>query len=151
VPASPDNESKEERGARVRLYASELISLQAQHGPDHSGTQSRVLWNVVNRYVRKGNGGGLTLLTLHANGLHKEVSIYLYLICGAGGFAVPHTNYSRHLNLLFDIYYKPLMKTCDTASMKFGPLTPYNMVTLDLSTGRTSELYVGHLSLQLPP
>ena len=149
VPASPDNESKEERVARVQLYASELISLQAQHGPDHSGTQPRVLWNVVNRYVRKGNGGGLTLLLLHANGLHKEVNIYLYLICGAGGFAVPHTNYSRHLNLLSDIYYKPLMKTCDIASMRCGPLTPYNTVTLDLSTGRTSELYVGHS--QLPP
>lgn len=72
VPASPDNESKEERGARVQLYASELLSLQAQHGPDHSDTQPRVLWSVVNRYVRNGNGGGLTLLLLHANGLHKE-------------------------------------------------------------------------------
>jgi len=132
VPASPDNESKEERGARVQLYASELLSLQAQHGPDHSGTQPRVLWSVVNRYVRNGDGGGLTLLLLHANGLHKEVSIYLYLIYGGSGFAVPHTNYSRHLNLLSDIYYKPPMKTRNTASMKFGPLTPYNTATLDL-------------------
>lgn len=75
VPASPENESKEERSARVQLYASELLSLQAQHEPGHSSTQPRVLWSVVNRYVRKGNGGGLTLLLLHANGLHKEVSI----------------------------------------------------------------------------
>ena len=45
---------------------------------------------MVNRYVArgKGNGGGSTLL-LHVTGLHKEVNIYLYLICG--GFAVPHT------------------------------------------------------------
>ena len=83
----PDNESKEERDARVQLYASELLSLQAQHGPDNSSTQPRVLWSVAGRYVRKGNGGGLTLL--HANGLRKEVNIHLYLICG--GFAVPHT------------------------------------------------------------
>lgn len=75
VPASSDNESKEERGARVQLYASELLSLQAQHGSDHSSTQPTVLWSVVNRYVRKDNGGGLTLLLLHANGLHKEVNI----------------------------------------------------------------------------
>ena len=88
MPASPpDNESKEERGARVQLYASELLSLQAQHGPDNSSTQPRVLLSVAGRYIRKGNGGGLTLL-LHANGL-REVNIHLYVICG--GFAVPHT------------------------------------------------------------
>jgi hypothetical protein len=88
VPASPNNESKEERRARVQLYASELLSHQAQHEPGHSGPQSRVLWSVVNRYVREGNGGGsgLTLLLLHANGLHKEVNI---CACG-GGFTVPH-------------------------------------------------------------
>ena len=44
VPTSPpDNESKEERGARVQLDASELLSFQAQHGSDNSSTQSRVL------------------------------------------------------------------------------------------------------------
>ena len=44
VPTSPpDNESKEERGARVQLDASELLSLQAQHGSDNSSTQPRVL------------------------------------------------------------------------------------------------------------
>ena len=55
----PDNESKEERGARVQLYASELLSLQTLHGPDNSSTQPRVLWSVGNRYVRKGNGSGI--------------------------------------------------------------------------------------------
>jgi hypothetical protein len=68
APASPpDNESKEERGARVQLYASELLSLQAQHGPDNSGTQPRVLWSAVNHYVRKGSGGGW----LGASSAHK--------------------------------------------------------------------------------
>jgi hypothetical protein len=44
--------------------------------PDSSGMQPKVLWSVLNRYVHKGtSGGGLTLLLLHANGLHKEVSV----------------------------------------------------------------------------
>jgi hypothetical protein len=74
VPASPEHESRDERAARVQRYTDELLSLQAQHGPDDSGTQPRVLWSVLNRYVRrKGDGGGLTLVALHANGLHKEV------------------------------------------------------------------------------
>ena len=54
VPASPpDNESKEERGARVRL-----LSPQVQHGLDNSSTQPRVPWSVMYRYVAtcKGNG-----------------------------------------------------------------------------------------------
>ena len=40
-------------------------------------------------------------------------------------------NYSRRLDVLFDIYYKSLIKTRNTAWMKFVPLTPYKMATLD--------------------
>ena len=77
LPALPDyNESRDERSARVQRQTDEFLSLQAQYGPDHSGTQPSVLWSVLNRYVRKGNGGGLTLVLLHANGLHKEVGGY---------------------------------------------------------------------------
>ena len=57
VPTSPpDNESKEEHGARVQLDASELLSLQAQPGSDNSSTQPRVLWSVVNRYFARVTG-----------------------------------------------------------------------------------------------
>ena len=80
----PDHESKDERGARIELYRKELVSLQNQHGPDHSGTQPTVLWTALNRYVRKGNGGGLTLVLLHAIGLHKEVGVQTD--CGGGFF-----------------------------------------------------------------
>ncbi|KAI0289945.1 Alpha/Beta hydrolase protein [Russula brevipes] len=67
----PNHENRDERGAHVKQHTSELLSLQAQ---DDSGTRPKVLWSVLNRYVRTdtGNMGGLTLLLLHANGLHKE-------------------------------------------------------------------------------
>ncbi|KAF8480044.1 Alpha/beta hydrolase family-domain-containing protein [Russula ochroleuca] len=71
-PAFPSHEIDDEREARIQRYTRELISLQAQYVPDSSGTQPTVLWNVLNRYVRHGKGGGLTLLMLHANGMHKE-------------------------------------------------------------------------------
>jgi hypothetical protein len=73
----PNHENRDERGAHVKQYTSEFLSLQAQDGPGHSGTQPKVLWSVLNRYVRTdtGNMGGLTLLLLHANGLHKEVGV----------------------------------------------------------------------------
>jgi hypothetical protein len=85
LPEFPGHETKDERAARIRRYTNELLALQAQHVPDGSGTQPRVLWSVLNRYVRKGGGGGLTLLMLHANGLHKEVSVITRL--RRGGFA----------------------------------------------------------------
>jgi hypothetical protein len=154
VPAFklPDHESRDERGARIQLYKDELFSLQDQHGPDHSGTQPQPtvpLWSVLNRYVRKGNGGGLTLVLLHANGLHKEVGVH-NPDRGGGFLSIPSTDHSRHLNPHFDIYYKPPMKINNTISMKFGPLTPCNTATLGWSTHRTSELYVGHPSLTIP-
>lgn len=76
LPAFPGHEIKDERAARIQRYTNELLSLQAHHVPDSSGMQPKVLWSVLNRYVHKGtSGGGLTLLLLHANGLHKEVSV----------------------------------------------------------------------------
>jgi hypothetical protein len=77
LPPFPAHEAKQERAARIQRFADELLSLQAQHAPDQSGTQQTVLWSVLNRYVGKGIEGasGSTLLLLHANGLHKEVSV----------------------------------------------------------------------------
>ncbi|KAN0107765.1 Alpha/beta hydrolase family domain containing protein [Russula decolorans] len=74
LPPFPAHETKEERAARIQRLTGELLSPEAQHVPDQSGTQQTVLWSVLNRYVRKsiGGGNGLTLLLLHANGLHKE-------------------------------------------------------------------------------
>ena len=77
LPALPVHETKDERAARIQRFTGELLSLQAEHVSDQSGTQQTVLWSVLNRYVRKSIGGtsGLTLLLLHANGLHKEVRV----------------------------------------------------------------------------
>ncbi len=84
LPVIPAHETKEERAARVQRYTNELLLLRAQHVLDQSGTQRKVLWSVLNRYVRKsigGGGSGLTLLLLHANGLHKEVGVRTRLCC----------------------------------------------------------------------
>lgn len=129
-PALPSDEIGDEHKARILRYRRELISLQAQYVPDSSGTQPTVLWNVLNRYVRHGRGGGLTLLMLHANGMHKEVSAVL---C-RGSFAefLPRAaDYARHLSPQYVIYYKLQTKTRDTESMRFGLWTRYNTVTLD--------------------
>ncbi|KAH8986942.1 alpha beta-hydrolase [Lactarius hatsudake] len=74
LPPVPERETKDERSARVERYASEFFALQTQHAPDKSEPQPTVLWSVLNRYVRAdtSSGTGLTLLLLHANGLHKE-------------------------------------------------------------------------------
>ncbi|KAI9463967.1 Alpha/Beta hydrolase protein [Lactarius psammicola] len=74
LPPVPGHESKDERGARVERYASEFIAQQTQHAPDKSESQPTVLWTVLNRYARADTSSetGLTLLLLHANGLHKE-------------------------------------------------------------------------------
>jgi len=74
LPTLPAHETKDERAARIQWFTRELLSLQAQHVPDQSGMQQTVLWSALNRYVRKSIEGasGLTLLLLHANGLHKE-------------------------------------------------------------------------------
>ncbi len=77
LPPVPEHESKDERGARVERYTNEFIAQQTQHAPDKSVSQPTVLWTVLNRYVRAdtSSGTGLTLLLLHANGLHKEVGV----------------------------------------------------------------------------
>ncbi|KAI9438201.1 Alpha/Beta hydrolase protein [Lactarius indigo] len=74
LPPVPEHESKDERSARVERYASEFLALQTQHAPDKSESHPTVLWSVLNRYVREDTSRetGLTLLLLHANGLHKE-------------------------------------------------------------------------------
>jgi hypothetical protein len=79
LPPVPEHESKDERSARVKRYVNEFIAFQTQHAPDKSEPQPTVLWTVLNRYVRTDCGTGLTLLLLHANGLHKEVSISVFL------------------------------------------------------------------------
>jgi len=85
LPIIPAHETKEERAARIQRYTNELLLLRAQHVPDQSGTQRKALWSVLNRYVRKTIGGssGLTLLLLHANGLHKEVGVRTGLCRGS--------------------------------------------------------------------
>lgn len=72
LPPVPGHESKDERSARVNRYANEFLALQTQHTPDKSEPQPTALWTVLNRYARADCGTGLTLLLLHANGLHKE-------------------------------------------------------------------------------
>lgn len=70
----PEHESRDERSARVERYTSEFLALRTQYAPDTPESQPTVLWTALNRYVRTdtGSGTGLTLLLLHANGLHKE-------------------------------------------------------------------------------
>ena len=74
LPPVPEHESKDERRTRVERHASEFLVLNAQHTPDKPESHPTVLWTALNRYVRADCGTGLTLLLLHANGLHKEVS-----------------------------------------------------------------------------
>lgn len=147
LPAFPAHETKDERAARIQRFTDELLSLQAQYAPDQSETQQTVLWNVLNRYVRKSIGGtnGSTLLLLHANGLHKEVSRQ-----NQNSFANSLTVF-RHLNQQFIIYYKLQTMMRNIRLMNFGPWTRYNMATLQSSTHRTSELYVRHPRLLYNP
>jgi hypothetical protein len=141
LPAFPAHETKDERAARIQRSTGELLSLQAQHVPDQSGTQQTVLWSVLNRYVHKstsiGGTRGKTLLLLHANGLHKEVSAKTKAVANS-------LTIFRRLNQQFVIYYKLQTMMRNIRLMKFGPWTRYNMVTLDSSMRKTSELYVCH-------
>jgi hypothetical protein len=51
LPPFPARETKEERAARIQRFTGELLSLQAQHAPDQSGTQQPVLRSVSSRYI----------------------------------------------------------------------------------------------------
>ncbi|THH11139.1 hypothetical protein EW146_g8142 [Bondarzewia mesenterica] len=79
-PQVPINETKAERKARLSRLASEMIDRKRKQESGQSlGEGSRaVLWNCLNRYVRRAvpkekNRKHLTLFFAHANGLHKEV------------------------------------------------------------------------------
>lgn len=76
-PAPAGNLSKEER---ARVQAQYRHELRVERGPMITDGHPKVLWNCVNRYVRKGisrsNGSGLTLFFAHANGFPKEVRLF---------------------------------------------------------------------------
>lgn len=73
-------ETKAARAARQKALLDELWS-QSHTGATNDGRknpESEVLWNVVNRFVRrdlgeKNENRGFTLFLAHANGFHKEV------------------------------------------------------------------------------
>lgn len=70
----PPNLSKEEREQKVKEYYHDL---RVERGAMVTDGHPKILWNCLNRYVRKGlvssNGTGLTLFFAHANGFPKEV------------------------------------------------------------------------------
>ncbi|KAI0058358.1 hypothetical protein BV25DRAFT_1286064 [Artomyces pyxidatus] len=78
LPVIPDEETKDERKARVELTTHELFELKGlqERGELEIVGSEKVLWSVLNRYVYKDagrrRGKGLTLFMAHANGMHKE-------------------------------------------------------------------------------
>ena len=128
----PEHESKDERRARIERYTDAFLALQTQHAPDKSESQPTVLWTALNRYVcADTRGTGLTLLLLHANGLHKEVSreAYRLYLC--------HDD-CRPSSRRYAIYLKQWIMTSDTRLTRFGPLMLCNTATPGSSTPRTS-------------
>jgi hypothetical protein len=78
----PEGGTKEERDARIGDAVSELTrkKLAYERGELRLLTREH-LWIVVNRYVRNGRSPqsrGITILTAHANGFHKEVGVFSY-------------------------------------------------------------------------
>ncbi|KAI0316957.1 Alpha/beta hydrolase family-domain-containing protein [Amylostereum chailletii] len=76
-PPPPPSEDKASRQARVAQTVDHVLALRKRQldGEDTEPGSTRVLWNCLDRYVRKGAGArgtGLTLFFAHANGLHKE-------------------------------------------------------------------------------
>lgn len=73
-PPPPKNVSKQERVKTLSDYFNEI---RFGRGPMNTEGYPKVLWNVLNRYVRKGlradSSTGLTLFFAHANGFNKEV------------------------------------------------------------------------------
>ncbi|KAG1789207.1 Alpha/Beta hydrolase protein [Suillus plorans] len=92
VPGPPPRSSKRpERD--IKKLGLELMEQQAQQGEDgYSGaTDERLLWNCVNRYVKKDRedkvrAKGITLFLVHATGFPKEIwettLCYLLPACG---------------------------------------------------------------------
>lgn len=81
VPTPPPaNVSKEERRA---ILAATRKQLDAYRTTKVTDGYPRLLWNCVNRYVKKDlserNRTGVTLFFAHANGFPKEVSVYFCL------------------------------------------------------------------------
>ncbi|TFK19251.1 hypothetical protein FA15DRAFT_674601 [Coprinopsis marcescibilis] len=77
IPSFPaDSLSKEERAKVLARYKEEL---RFDRGHLRTDGYPKVLWNCVNRYVRRGvgvggaGGTGLTLFFAHANGFPKEI------------------------------------------------------------------------------
>ncbi|KAH6910751.1 Alpha/beta hydrolase family-domain-containing protein [Coprinopsis sp. MPI-PUGE-AT-0042] len=74
LPPPPRNASKEER---AKILSSFFKEIRFGRGPMKTEGYPKVLWNVLNRYVRKGlkadNSTGLTLFFAHANGFNKEI------------------------------------------------------------------------------
>lgn len=82
--ASVEKVTEEVMGWKRQQYEGKLPGGVEGHG------STRLLWNCVNRYVRKGSkpkghgnntGKPLTLFFAHANGLHKEVRSFLLFSC----------------------------------------------------------------------
>ncbi|KAI0052389.1 hypothetical protein FA95DRAFT_1602038 [Auriscalpium vulgare] len=78
LPHVPEKETKQERRDRLRRQTTEVLELKEayERGEVRGAHSEKALWNVVNRYVRKGAGSterkGITVFMAHANGLHKE-------------------------------------------------------------------------------
>lgn len=74
---------KNERRRMNSEKATEMLAANIKHStnPSPDNGNKVVLWNCVNRYVKKGLGGGkgLTLFFAHANGFYKEVCYFLDL------------------------------------------------------------------------
>ncbi|KAG2040698.1 Alpha/Beta hydrolase protein [Suillus americanus] len=93
VPEPPPRSSKKRTEKDIKNLGLELMEQQAQLGEDgHSGvTDERLLWNCVNRYVRKAKEAkvrtkGITLFLVHGAGFPKEMCetnlCYLLAVCG---------------------------------------------------------------------
>ncbi|KAG2347253.1 hypothetical protein BDR05DRAFT_958745 [Suillus weaverae] len=92
VPELPPRSSKRAEGD-IKKLGLEFMEQQARQGEDgYSGvTNERVLWNCVNRYVRKDKEAkvgtkGITLFLVQATGFPKEICettlCYLLTVCG---------------------------------------------------------------------
>ncbi|KAG2754389.1 alpha/beta-hydrolase [Suillus brevipes Sb2] len=92
VPEPPPRSSKR-TASDIKNSGLELMEQQALHGEDgYAGeTDERLLWNCVNRYVKKDSEDkvrtkGITLFLVHATGFPKEIwetnIRYLLAVCG---------------------------------------------------------------------